>query len=137
MEEAGKHRLSGADRVSIVREGRNIASETTRPPKGRRWGCFWRTVGWYGQKIGITAARRLGSNFLFIPMALDRRSGSPTRLYPYQREIADANIFPRQRTSRERLTGRPSFQIQHSAIVRFAPEPGNRRSATCTGPTDE
>lgn len=34
MEEAGKHRLSGADRVSIVREGRKIASETTRPPKG-------------------------------------------------------------------------------------------------------
>ena len=27
-------------------------------------------------------------------MALDRRSGSPTRLCPYQREIADANSDP-------------------------------------------
>jgi hypothetical protein len=27
------------------------------------------------------AARRFGSNFLFVPTALDRHSGSPTRVY--------------------------------------------------------
>jgi hypothetical protein len=30
-------------------------------------------MGCYRQKIGITAARRLGSNFLFVRTALDRQ----------------------------------------------------------------
>jgi hypothetical protein len=40
------------------------------------------------------AVRRLGSDFLFVPTALDRHSGSLTRLCPYQREIADAISDP-------------------------------------------